>query len=215
MRQVETRSPRASPPRTVQPPSVLVLLVVRDGGRWLRQCLMGLARQTHPRIVVLAVDNDSSDGSANLLETALGPDRVLKGERNLGFAGGVGLALQTDMARQADYVLLLHDDTVLEQGAVTALVETAERVEGAGVVGPKVVDWTEPRVLREIGLSTDQFGYPYSPLEDGEIDQGQYDRIREVLYVSSCAMLVSREVWDRIGPPDERLSPVLEDLDFC
>src|SRR5207249_9428695 len=121
----------------------------------------------------------------------------------------------SDMARQADYVLLLHDDTVLEPGAVTALVGTAEQIEGVGVVGPKVLDWTEPRVLREIGLSTDRFGYPYSPLEDGEIDQGQYDRIREVLYVSSCAMLVSHAVLDRIGALDDRLSPASEDLDFC
>src|SRR5437879_5886419 len=88
-------------------------------------------------------------------------------------------------------------------------------VVGVGVCGPKVVDWEEPRVLREIGLSTDRFGYPYSPLEEGEIDQGQYDRIREVLYVSSCAMLVAKEVWNRIGPLDDRLSPMQEDLDFC
>jgi len=216
MPQVETRSPRAAPRSgKVQPPSVLVLLVVRDGGQWLRQCLRALARQTHRRIGVLAVDNDSTDGSASLLESALGPERVLKSDRNLGFAGGVSRALQSDMARQADYVLFLHDDTALDQEAVAALVEAAERVEGVGVVGPKVVDWEEPRVLREVGLSTDRFGYPYSPLEEGEIDQGQYDRIREVLYVSSCAMLVSREVWNRIGPPDERLSPVQEDLDFC
>lgn len=192
-----------------------MLLVVRDGGRWLRQSLMGLARQTHPRIGVLAIDNDSSDGSADLLRSALGPDRVLKSERNLGFAGAVGWALQSEVAGQADYLLFLHDDTVLDQGAVAAMVEAAERIEGVGVVGPKVVDWEEPRVLREIGLSTDRFGYPYSPLEEGEIDQGQYDRIREVLYVSSCAMLVARDVWNRIGGFDDRLSPVQEDLDFC
>src|SRR6185503_13030530 len=97
----------------------------------------------------------------------------------------------------------------------SAMVEAAERVEGVGVVGPKVLDSEEPRVLSEIGLSTDRFGYPYSPLEEGEIDQGQYDRIREVLYVSSCAMLISRGTLERIGKPDERLSPAQDDLDFC
>jgi GT2 family glycosyltransferase len=176
---------------------------------------MGLAKQTHPRIGVLAVDNGSTDGSADLLEAALGQDRVIRSEVNIGFAGAVRVALASETAQQADYVLLLHDDTVLDPAAIAALVETAERVEGVGIVGPKILDWDEPRVLREIGLSTDRFGYPYSPLEDGEIDQGQYDRIREVLYVSSCAMLVSKDAWARIGPPDERLSPAQEDLDFC
>src|SRR5204863_278543 len=124
-------------------------------------------------------------------------------------------ALATDMAAQADYVLLLHDDTFLAPDAVASLVEAAERIDGVGVVGPKVLDWDEPAILRDIGLSTDRFGYPYSPLEEGEIDQGQYDRIREVLFVSSCAMLVSRPAWARIGPPDERFASGAEELDFC
>jgi GT2 family glycosyltransferase len=212
---VETRAEASLVPSGQTEPSVLAVLVVRDGAAWLRTCLMGLAKQTHPRIGVLAVDNGSADGSAGLLEAALGPDRVIRSKDNVGFAGAVRIALASETAQQADYVLLLHDDTLLDPGAIAALVEAAERVDGVGIVGPKVLDWDEPRVLREIGLSTDRFGYPYSPLEDGEIDQGQYDRIREVLYVSSCAMLVSKDAWARIGPPDERLSPAQEDLDFC
>ncbi|HXJ64412.1 MAG TPA: hypothetical protein VNN79_11715, partial [Actinomycetota bacterium] len=42
-----------------------------------------------------------------------------------------------------------------------------------------------------------------------------YDRVREVLFVSTAAMLVSREAWKRAGVPDERLAPYHEDLDFC
>ena len=86
---------------------------------------------------------------------------------------------------------------------------------GVGIVGPKVLDADDPSILREIGMSVDLFGHPYSPLEKGEIDQGQYDRIREVFYVSSCAMLVSSEVVERVGPPDERLSSNLDEMDYC
>jgi GT2 family glycosyltransferase len=216
MSQVETRS--LTPSRTadrVRPPSVLVVLVVKDGAQWLPHCLRGLSRQTHPRIGVLAIDNGSTDESQTLLQTALGEGRVLRLSGNGGFGAAVGQALATKMAAEADYVLLLHDDTILAPDAVSSLVEAAERIDGVGVVGPKVLDWEEPAILRDIGLSTDRFGYPYSPLEEGEIDQGQYDRIREVLFVSSCAMLVSRKAWSRIGPPDERFPSGAEELDFC
>ncbi len=216
MPQVDTRSPRdRARAGKVKPPSVLVVLVVKDGEAWLPQCLMGLARQTHPRIGVLAVDNASADRSADLLEAALGPGRVMRLPGNAGFGSAVAVALESETARQADYALFLHDDTFLEPGAVAALVEAAERIDGVGIVGPKVLDWEQPQVLREIGLSTDRFAYSYSPLEDGEIDQGQYDRIREVMYVSSCAMLVSRKTWARVGLPDERLASSRQDLDFC
>jgi GT2 family glycosyltransferase len=199
----------------VRDPRVLVVLVVKDGARWLRHSLLGLSRQTHPRLGVLAVDNASSDGSASLLAQALGPGRVIGLSENVGFAGAVKEALRSPVAEEADYVLFMHDDTVLAPDAIARMVQAAERVEGAGVVGPKVLDWEHPRLLRDIGMSTDRFGAPYSSLEEGEIDQGQYDRIREVLFVSSCAMLVAKAVWSRIGPPDERYFTHDEDLDFC
>jgi GT2 family glycosyltransferase len=199
----------------LKPPSVLVILVAKDGAGWLPRCMRALARQTHPRMGVLAIDNGSTDRSADLLESALGRHRVVRMQSNLGFPGAVAQALCSELARHADYVLFLHDDTQLAPDAVALLVDVAERVEDAGVVGPKILDWEDPRILREIGLSADRFGHPYSPLEEGEVDHGQYDRIREALFVSSSAMLVSREAWMRVGPPDHRLTSQYEDLDFC
>ena len=214
--QLQTRSPsRSTAPREVRPPSVLVVLVVKDGAEWLPRSLRGLSQQTYPRLGVIAIDNGSTDQSVDLLEGTLGAARVIPLNRNLGFPGAVAAALRSDVAQQSDYVLLMHDDTVLAPNAVANLVAAAERIDGVGVVGPKVLDWEESQVLREIGYSTDRFGYPYSPLDDGEIDQGQYERIRDVLFVSSCAMLVSRALWTRIGPPDERLAGSHDDLDYC
>lgn len=215
MAQVDTRALEDDlGSRRAKAPSVLVVLVARDGEAWLQQCLMGLSRQTHPRLGVLALDNGSADGSAALLEAALGPGRVMKLEANEGFAGAIGRALGAEVTSEADYVLFLHDDTVLAPDAIANLVRGAGQMPDVGVVGPKVLDWEDPRVLREIGLSTDRFGYAYSQLEDGEVDHGQYDRIREVSFVSSCAMMVSQEALRRVGAPDERLATG-DDLDFC
>jgi GT2 family glycosyltransferase len=194
---------------------VLVVLVVRDGEPWLRDCLRSLGRQTYPRLGVVAVDNGSTDGSVELLSRAVGSGRVIALGENRGLPAAVQAALGLDVASRADYVLILHDDVALEPDAVMRLVEVAERVDSVGVVGPKVVDWENPRVLRDVGSSTDRFGYPFSPLEEDELDQGQYDRVREVLFVSSCCMLVSRLALQRAGAPDERFDAVQEDLEFC
>lgn len=209
-----TREPAATDaPRKV--PSVLVVLVTSNGLPWLRECLRGLARQTHARLGVVAVDNGSTDGSRQVLEKALGSDRVLRLTRDDGLAAAVKAAAETESAQRADYLMVLHDDTALDPEAVQRLVEAAQRVDGVGVVGPKVVDWQDPGVLREVGLSTDRFGYPYTPLERDELDQGQYDRVREVLFVSSSAMLISLAAWRRVGALDERFAPFYDDLDFC
>ena len=102
----------------------------------------------------------------------------------------------------------------VDRGRFFSRLDLVERRKVA-VVGPKIVDWDEPRVLREVGRSTDRFGHPFTPLQDGERDQGQYDRVLEVLFVSSAVMLISREAWQRTGPFDERFAGHHDDLDFC
>jgi len=202
----------------VRAPSVLAVLVVRDGARWLPECLRSLAAQRYPRLGVIAVDGGSSDGSPEILTQALGARRVLTLPEDRGVAGALRAAAALPAAQAADYLLVLHDDAALASDAVERLVETAEGIHGierVGVVGPKVVDWDDPRILREVGRSVDAFGHPYSPLQEGERDQGQYDRVLEVLFVSSCAMLVSRDALQRTGPFDERYGGHHDDLDFC
>ena len=196
-------------------PNVLIILVTADGPERLRQCLAGLAKQTHPRIGILAVDDASTDGSADVLRSSLGPERVLTLPERRGFAAALGEGLRSEAADRADYVVFLSGDTQLAPDAVSAMVDAAERMDGVGVVGPKVLDASDPTVLREIGMSVDLFGHPYSPLEKGEIDQGQYDRIREVFYVTANAMLVSADTVARAGTPDERLGSDPGGMDFC
>jgi len=208
--------PMAEEDRSTRP-SVLAVVVVRDGAAWLRDCLHSLSSQTYPRVGVFAVDNASVDGSFDLLDRALGAGRVLRLRQREGVAASMRAALDTPAAADADYLLIVHDDTALAPDAIERMVDAAEGIAGlanVGVVGPKVVDWDDHRILREVGRTTDRFGHPYTPLQDGEMDQGQYDRVLEVLFVSSCAMLVSKAAWQRAGPPDERLDHA-EDLDFC
>jgi GT2 family glycosyltransferase len=215
---VTTSADRPATDDAVRIPSVLVVLVVRDGAPWLRECLQSLAAQRYARLGVIAVDNASTDGSVDLLVQALGDRRVLRVDEDRGIAGALSLASELPAAQEADYLLILHDDAALAPDAVTRLVETAEGIHGlerVGVVGPKVVDWDDPRVLREVGRSVDAFGHPYSPLQEDERDQGQYDRVLEVLFVSSSAMLVSREALQRTGRFDERYGGHHDDLDFC
>jgi GT2 family glycosyltransferase len=215
---VTTTPDRPATDDVVHDPSVLIVLVVRDGVMWLRGCLQSLAAQQYPRVGVVAVDCASTDGSAELLTQALGEGRVLSLPEDQGIAGALRAASDLPAFQGADYLLILHDDAALAPDAVTRMVEAAEGIHGVelvGVVGPKVVDWDDPRVLREIGRSTDAFGHPFNPLQEGERDQGQHDRVLEVLYVSSCAMLVSREAWQRTGRFDERYGGHHDDLDFC
>jgi GT2 family glycosyltransferase len=201
----------SAPART---PSVLAILVVRAADPALRACLHALASQTYEALGVLAVDDATDDDTGELLDRALGPSRVIHNDEPLGYARSFAAALQQPAVAEADHVLLLHGDAVLDEDAVACLVEaTTLQAEAPGIVGAKVVDLDHPRELRDVGRAVDRFGHAISPLQPGEIDQGQFDRILDVLAVDGCAMLVDRAVWQRIGLYDERLGA--DDVDLC
>jgi GT2 family glycosyltransferase len=196
-------------------PHVLVVLVAHDGASWLSRTLGGLEAQTQPGLDVIAVDNGSTDGSRQLLLDHLGPDRVLVAERDLGFGAAVSMALDARPAAEAPYVLLLHDDLVLDPDAIANLVAAMEADPRLAVVGPKLLSWNDERELQSVGWTVDITGRADSGVDEGELDQGQRDQERRTLYVSTGGMLVRRAVLDELGRFDRRYHLFRDDLDLC
>ena len=83
------------------------------------------------------------------------------------------------------------------------------------MLGPKLRDFSNRRVLREVGITTDRAGRRLTGIEPGEIDQGQHDGTRVVLAISSAGMLIRRDVWDQVGGFDPNLPLFRDDIDFC
>src|SRR5262249_48855787 len=140
------------------------------------------------------------------------PRAVVRRAPQRGFAAAANEALS--MVRNANFLLVCHDDVVLDPGAVRHLLEEAFR-SNAGVVGPKLVDADHPDVLLEVGRPVDWFGNPHTGIEPGEIDQQQHDAVRDVLYVSDAAMLVRTDLFHELDGFDASRFPGAEDLDLC
>jgi GT2 family glycosyltransferase len=197
-------------------PSVLVLLVATNGRPWLADAIAGIQAQTWDDLDVLAVDNHSTDGSRALLRAAFGDERIVTLDRRVGYGRALAAALKVvaDRRIEADAFLLLHDDVAMDPTCVEAMVAALAR-ERVGIVGAKLVEWDDPGVLQEVGLTTDRYGRLFNPLERGELDQGQHDGLREVLFASSACLLVLRRVVEEVGLFDLRYVAMRDDLDFC
>ncbi|MCW2679176.1 MAG: glycosyltransferase-like protein, partial [Frankiales bacterium] len=190
---------------------VTAVLVAHDGSRWLPTALSALASSTVTPARLVAVDTGSTDDSAALLQRATG--HVLSLPRTTGHAEAVHAALAAVPA-DTRWVWLLHDDCAPDPGALSALLRAAAAEPSAAVLGPRVVDWDDPRVLVEIGCSTDGSGVRDTGLEAGELDQGQHDGVRQVLAVGTAGALVRRDVWDTVGGLDPALPLFRDDLDL-
>ncbi len=114
----------------------------------------------------------------------------------------------------ADYLWMIDARTTARPDALSALVEAAENLE-ASVVGSKVLDRSEPDQLVSVGGPTDVFGYPYTGLESGEIDQEQFDVIRDVAFLEPASLLVRRDLAEGLGGLDRAIPYLSFGLDIC
>jgi GT2 family glycosyltransferase len=192
-------------------PTVAAVVVTRDPGPWLERAMQSLGSQDYPSLAVLVVDAASEEDPSDRIIATL-PDAFVRRVSQPGFAAAANEALYT--VRNATFLLICHDDVVLDPGVVRLMLEEAFR-SNAGIVGPKIVDAADPEVLLDVGRSIDRFGNPHTGIEPGELDQAQHDAVRDVFYVSDAAMLVRTDLFHELGGFDASRFPGAEDIDLC
>ncbi len=180
------------------------------------ECLESLAAVTWGNMETVVVDNHSTDGTAEAIKSSYGERvSILVNHENIGFSRGNNVGIEHALERGADWVLLLNNDTIVDPGLVSALVEAAVRSPDIGVVGPKIY-YSDPadRIWSaggEVFLSRGTARH----IGIRERDTGQYDTAHDVDYVSGCALMASRAVFETIGALDPSYTAYFEDTDFC
>ncbi|GII82734.1 integral membrane regulatory protein [Sphaerisporangium siamense] len=196
--------------------TVTAIVVAHDGARWLKETLEGVLRQSRPLDRLVGVDNGSRDGSRRILTDAFGESGVLALPRSTGFGEAVAEVLERlPRAGDDEWIWLLHDDCAPDRHALEALLWAASQDKKAVILGPKLRDWLDRRLLLEAGVTVDRSGRRDTGLEAREYDQGQHDGVRQVLSVSTAGMLIRRDVWEKLGGLDPGLPLFRDDLDLC
>ena len=179
--------------------SVTAVLVCRNAGAWLNATLAGLGRLDRRPDTIVAVDNESTDDTAELLDAAYDAglvDQIVRGKASFSFGQAVEWAMGLK-GTPTTWIWLLHDDAVPEPDALTELLTLAARTPRLAIAVPLLVRPSRrnhaARTL-EIGASISGAGRRTLGLEPDEVAQGQYDSM-SVLGGSTCGMLVK---WDSL-----------------
>ncbi len=201
------------------------MVVAHDGAGWIPRMAEGVLQQTRPVQRAVAVDTGSRDRSGAMLAGLFGRAAVFGMDRGTGYAAAVTHALRhraasthvpgTRSGDRTEWVWLIHDDCEPAPDALEQLLLAATETPAAAILGPKVMDWTDRRVILEAGVAIDRAGRRITGVEPREVDQGQHDGDRDVLAVSSAGMLIRRDVWDQLGGFDTGMRLFREDVDFC
>jgi N-acetylglucosaminyl-diphospho-decaprenol L-rhamnosyltransferase len=204
-------------------PDISVIVLNWNTRQLLRKCIASVYCTVSPiDIEVIVVDNNSSDGSADMVAESFPDATLIRNSKNIGFSAGNNLAIRQASGR---YILLLNPDAELLPGSVQAMFDFAESHPDAAVIGPKLLNTDGslqkngrmfPTFAREMLHITKIYrlapGWFNRKYEWGRAD---FDAATEVDEVSGACMLVRRAAIDKVGMLDERFFMYYEEVDWC
>ncbi len=197
-------------------PKVAVIVLSWNGKEMTLACLESLAASDYPSLDIYLVDNASSDGTVESVKTAFAERiRLIANSENLGFAGGNNVGIRKALEDGAAYVLLLNNDTTVAPDMISHLVAAARSNPQMGIFAPKIYYESPPDQIWFAGGDVSLARGTVRHIGIREVDRGQYDAPRRVDYVSGCALMARRDVFEKIGVLDETYKMYFEDTDFC
>ncbi len=189
-------------------PEASVVVLTYNAGRHVRACLDGLRRQTCSDFETIVIDNASSDGSAALVAACYPEVRLLRNERNLGYAAGCNRGLRE---ARGWCLAVLGPDCTPEPEWLEALVRAC-RQPRAGLVTSMVRHHRTPELINACGNDIHLLGMGFCcGLDD---PWAAHNEPGEVASISGCSFAMPRQVFERVGGFNETFFMYCEDTDL-
>jgi len=195
-------------------PKVSIIILNWNGLEDTLECLESLKKITYPNYEVIVVDNGSDGNDADILLKKYGEYiHVIKNDKNYGFTGGNNIAIKYVLKKDAEYILLLNNDTIVAPDFLSRLIEVAAGNPKIGLLGPKIYLYSEPNRIWFAGGKI-SFLSTHSNRGYMAIDRGQFDKVEAVDFLSGSCMLIKRGVLECAGLLDPIFFFSFEDTDF-
>ena len=203
---------------------ISVVIISYNGMEFIEDCLATVyAGLKTSDSEVIVVDNASHDGTVNVIKSGFPQVKLIANNDNLGFARAVNQGI---MVAKGNLIFLLNQDTKIIGDALLRLVARMESDSRIGTIGPKFIgfDGNLQKSARAFPRYRDLF-YEFTGLSYlfpqsevfGHWKMGWFDHLseREVDQPMGAALMVRREVINKIGDFDETFGMFFNDVDFC
>ncbi len=196
----------------------LAVVILNWNGKELLKEFLPQVLDNSANFDIVVVDNNSIDGSVELLREYFPNVIILQLDNNYGFAGGYNRAL---LELNYEYVILLNSDVAPSSKWIEPLVSVLDNDQTIAVAVPKILDYKNPSLFEYAGAAggfIDYLGYPFCRgrvFDMLEVDNGQYDDSMELFWASGAAFAVRRELFLSVGGFDEDFFAHQEEIDLC
>lgn len=197
-------------------PLVHVLIINWNGMEHLPECFDTLLESTYGNVEFVLLDNGSTDGSVEFVESTYGHDKrveVLHWESNLGWGGGNNVGLRRALESDAKYVFVLNNDTAVAPDAIEKLVAMAEERPEIGALAPKMLLYSNPTLINSLGITCSIIGCGWD-VGIGRLDGERWNAPRQVAGFCGGAALLRVDALRKTGLLPEEFGIYSDDLDL-
>ncbi|HYP15172.1 MAG TPA: glycosyltransferase family 2 protein [Bryobacteraceae bacterium] len=184
---------------------VSVTIVTYNSGRFIKRCLESVLDQKYPLKEIIVIDNNSSDGTADILEQFADRCRIIYNSSNIGFSAAHNQAIRLS---KGEWILTLNPDVLLLPNFIQALVDAGHIDPSVGTVCGKLLTIKSTFDLPDKPL-VDSTGIYFTPtlrhLDRGslEVDNGHYLNNEYVFGATAAAALYRRTMVDDVAVDGE------------
>lgn len=195
---------------------LLFIIVLNNGRRSdVLACLDSLIRNDYENTRIILVNIVSSnDETLESIHRQYPQVQIVPITENLGYAGNNNIGIKVALEQDAEWILILNDDTVLDRTCLSSLVEVGTGDPDIGIIGPMVYHFDEPNVIQSAGGMLGKY-WQTIHLGMNETDHGQFTSVRQVQWISGCAILVRRAVIEQVGMLDANYFLYWEETEWC
>lgn len=197
-----------------------VIIVTYNATPWIGACLESLKKQSYLEYTVYVIDNNSNDGTREYILSNFPWITLLTNSQNLGFAAGNNCAMKYAFKEDCEYVVLLNQDTVVEQNFIEEGVRILTKKE-VGFASPKLlyksnkkIWWAGSKLFRGKELYLRPFFQIAQHISKKEEDVGQFAGVFETDYIPGTSLFTRADVVNKVGFLDEKFFMYSEDLDW-
>lgn len=198
---------------------IAVIILNWNGAAMLQEFLPKVIASTDTSLAeIIVADNGSDDNSMTLLADDFPQIKVIRFDKNYGFAEGYNRAIQNI---PNPYVILLNSDVAPAPDWIGPLYRYMEAHPQTGACQPKILSYRQPDLLEYAGACggfLDKNGFPYCRgriFADSETDHGQYDSIASIFWASGAALTMRTDIYRQLGGLDPLFFAHMEEIDLC
>jgi len=197
---------------------VAVVILNYNGKAFLEKFLPGVIELSSNDAEIWVADNNSLDGSVDVLHEKFPQVKLIENKYNGGFATGYNLALNQI---EAEYYVLLNSDIEVTKNWIKPVIDLMESDEKIAACQPKILSYYNQDEFEYAGASggfIDRFGYPFCRgrvFQSIEKDLGQYNGPIEVFWATGACLFIKSKYFHEAGGLDDDFFAHMEEIDLC